>query len=171
MSKNQLEDFVESLNRLHHAETVVLEEADENKYERMLLAGLKFNVGTRYDGPPRMKKFLFKRNISYAARLLNKELSDEPQWFWLEEAGFYKDGSKAIRVKDNNGHACATLTVFIADHGLAKEMVDHDFFLIKNWTENKALFEALMEQKVLVPSGVEVPSGFIRAPICSVNWD
>ena len=38
----------------------------------------------------------------------------------------------------------------------------------KNWSENQDLFQALVDQKIISPPIVYVPSGFVRVPLCRI---
>jgi len=43
------------------------------------------------------------------------------------------------------------------------------FICIKNWSENEGILESLIENQVIDPPQVFIPSGFVEVPVCKLK--
>jgi len=84
--------------------------------------------------------------------------------------GEYQNGRTALELvawEDNEadeiyeGEPIATCTINIPECSLAADEV-----IIKDYSENEGMLQALLDAKVVELTGREVQSGFITAPIC-----
>jgi hypothetical protein len=82
----------------------------------------------------------------------------------LYEVGHYADGTPVLEVYDEDGLPYAKMTVSVPFTELAD-----DEYLIKTWSENQALFEYLVAEKILEPVGRLVATGYVQAAVCRVN--
>ena len=74
----------------------------------------------------------------------------------------YQNGRTALQLYDAvDGTPVLTATVNIPEAPLNSDQV-----LIKNWSENEGILDALIEHKVVVDTGVTVPTGFVEANLC-----
>ncbi len=75
----------------------------------------------------------------------------------------YANGRVALSLVDEEGPV-ATATVNLPDVPLGKNQV-----LIKNWSENESMLDALLAAGVVKPTGQTVRSGFVEVPVCELQ--
>ena len=71
--------------------------------------------------------------------------------------------ARALSLVDEEGPV-ATATVNLPDVPLGKNQV-----LIKNWSENEGMLDALVAAGVVKPTGETVRSGFVEVPVCELQ--
>lgn len=80
------------------------------------------------------------------------------------DTGVYANGRLAIRLTiEETGEPMATATVNVPDCTL-----DEDEVLIKDWSENEGMVDALVKAGIVVDTGVTWPCGFTHANVCRV---
>jgi hypothetical protein len=86
-------------------------------------------------------------------------------WVCLVRKRQYDNGRLALQLIDaEDGSPIATATVNLPDVPLGKNQV-----LIKNWSENEGVLEALVAAGVVTPTGQTVRSGFVEVPVCELQ--
>ena len=75
----------------------------------------------------------------------------------------YTNNRTAIQIFSPNGPEM-TATVNIPDQPLEPDQV-----LIKNWTENEGILEALIDNNVITDTGLLISTGFVQANLCTLN--
>tara|TARA_Y100000034_G_scaffold44047_2_gene53986 strand:- start:126 stop:443 length:318 start_codon:yes stop_codon:yes gene_type:complete len=81
----------------------------------------------------------------------------------------YTDGNKALLMlaKWPDGEVEETpLTVNVAEQA---HLLVGDQFFVKNWSENEQFFNDLKDAKIIEPTGLTVPSGYVLVPICTLG--
>lgn len=74
-------------------------------------------------------------------------------------------GNTAIRLLDaTDGSPVATATVNLSNIALEPTTV-----LIKNWSENAGVYEALLEAEIIEPLKAYVPCGYVKALVCDLS--
>lgn len=81
----------------------------------------------------------------------------------LDKAGHYSDGSWCLRLYQN-GLPALTVTVAVENSGITDGHI-----LIKNWSENEGVREALLKAGVIENVAVLVPTGFVHAHLCKLT--
>jgi hypothetical protein len=94
-------------------------------------------------------------------RILGTISCDGEQITLTESA--YADGSPAILATDATGAPYATLTVNTG-RPLAPRHV-----AIKNWSENESVAASALASGLFEPSGIEIPTGFVKAPVWRIR--
>lgn len=74
---------------------------------------------------------------------------------------YYSNGRHVIQLFNTGGELLATATV-----NVPKAILHSDEVLIKNWSENEGILEALIENKIVEDTGRIVSTGFVEANIC-----
>ena len=69
--------------------------------------------------------------------------------------GQYVNGQTAIRLVDQDGHPFMTASVA---HDVN---IDDDCVIIKNYSENEGILEALIEAEIIEKPFCEIPTGFV----------
>ena len=77
--------------------------------------------------------------------------------------GKYYNGRTAWILVDSNGDRYAVATVNISEADVPEGHV-----LIKNWSENEGMLEALVDAGIVKDTGSTISSGFVKANICEV---
>jgi hypothetical protein len=75
----------------------------------------------------------------------------------------YDNGRVALQLVDEEGPV-ATATVNLPDAELGKNEV-----LVKNWSENQGMLDALVAARVVKPTGKTIRSGFVEVPVCELQ--
>ncbi len=76
----------------------------------------------------------------------------------------YGNGRVALKLVDaEDGSPIATATVNLPDVPLGKNQV-----LIKNYSENEGMLDALVAAGVVKPTGKTIRSGYVEVPICEL---
>jgi hypothetical protein len=78
----------------------------------------------------------------------------------------YADGNPCLRILGaDTGEVLMTATVNVEGwRPFNKNQV-----LIKNWSENEGLLDCLEEQGILKRTGIEIPTGFVKAIECELS--
>ena len=79
------------------------------------------------------------------------------EWNCNVEYGTYYNGRTSIRLTQN-GEQIAVATVNIPAHNVPDGHV-----LIKNWSENQGIAQALQDAGVIKLTGKAIPTGFVEA--------
>lgn len=88
-------------------------------------------------------------------------------WHCIVQFSEYGNGRTAIELIDaEDGCPVAVATVNIPDAKLA-----HDEVLIKDWSENHGVMDALMVAGIVGPAIGAVPTGFVVALVCKLLID
>lgn len=83
----------------------------------------------------------------------------------LSRAGHYSDGSWALRLYSSEDGSAA-LTVTVAVEGTD---IPDGHILIKDWSENEGVREALLKAGVIENVAVLIPTGFVYAYLCKLT--
>ncbi len=75
----------------------------------------------------------------------------------------YADGRPAIALVADDGSPVATATVNVPDIQL-----DPDEVVIKDWSENQGMLEALIDAGIVHPPHRSVPFGFVVGHVCKL---
>lgn len=81
----------------------------------------------------------------------------------LDKAGHYSDGSWCLRLYQN-GKPELTVTVSVENN-----VIPDGHILIKNWSENEGVREALFKAGVIENVAVLIPTGFVHAHLCKLT--
>jgi len=77
----------------------------------------------------------------------------------------YADGNAAILLEDaSTGEPIATASVNIPEANVAD-----GFVIVKDYSENEGMLDALTEAGIVSFTGSYINSGFIEAPLCELN--
>lgn len=82
----------------------------------------------------------------------------------LHNVGTYSDGTPAIRIRGKDQQDQLTITVAVD-----KSDVPDGHILIKDWSENEGVREALLKAGVIENVAVLVPTGFVYAYLCKLT--
>lgn len=86
------------------------------------------------------------------------------KWICFVEMGTYSNGRKAIELIDaKNGEPVLVATINIPEINIGENEV-----IIKNYTENEGVLDALIKAKVISSPTRTIENGFISAPICKL---
>lgn len=86
------------------------------------------------------------------------------KWICFIEMGTYPNGRKAIElVNAKNGEA-----VLVATINVPEVEINGDEVIIKNYTENEGVLDALIKSKVISNPIRTIQTGYITAPICKL---
>lgn len=79
------------------------------------------------------------------------------------EIQFRKYGNDrwAIEMLDEDGEHAGTASVNLPDHPLPEHCV-----FIKDYSENAGVLVGLLSAEVVIDTGIRVPSGFVKIPMC-----
>jgi hypothetical protein len=79
--------------------------------------------------------------------------------------GTYKNKATAILLTDaETGDPYMTATVCLPDFPLFHP----DHTLIKDWSENAGILDALTEAGIVRPLGIQIPTGFVSADLVQI---
>lgn len=79
----------------------------------------------------------------------------------------YREGDRVvITLMDEDGAEYVRATVNIPEIPLPDDLV-----LIKDYSENAGVLDALVEAGIVRPTGVRVGSGFVEVPVCQLLVD
>jgi len=81
----------------------------------------------------------------------------------LISIGFYGEGAVALMIESDRGRE-AVATVNIPEIDLPDEQI-----ILKDWSENEGIPEALEKAGLIVLTGESVPTGFVLAPIAKMR--
>ena len=81
------------------------------------------------------------------------------------EPRIYKNGRKALVFVDMSGRIILPCSV-----NLPNEPLDEDEILIKNYSENQGMLDALVDAGVVRFDGVCVDTGYINLSKCKLIW-
>jgi hypothetical protein len=80
---------------------------------------------------------------------------------WLEKQK-YANGRTALLLMDEEGQvACATVN--LPEHDLQPGEM-----FVKTWGENERMLEFLVKHNLVIDTGREVPTGYVRARVCKL---
>lgn len=99
---------------------------------------------------PKLKEKLFFRGEYYDVKLERYEVGGRP----------------AIVLYDKDGYASLVATINIPEIVLPP-----DHAIIKNYSENEGIYEALVEAGIVEPMFSWVNVGFVQAPVVRVRMD
>ena len=86
-------------------------------------------------------------------------------WDCIVQKRQYENGRPALRLIDaEDGSPITSATVNLPDKRLGKNQV-----LVKSYSENEGLLEALVAAGVVKPTGQMVRSGFVEVPVCELQ--
>lgn len=86
------------------------------------------------------------------------------RWICFIEMGIYPNDRKAIElINAKNGES-----VLVATINVPEIIINEDEVIIKNYTENEGVLEALIKAKVISSPIRTIQTGFITAPICKL---
>lgn len=86
------------------------------------------------------------------------------RWICFLELGIYPNGRKAIELIDaKNGES-----VLVATINVPEVQINDDEVIIKNYSENEGILEALIKSNVISSPIKTIQTGFITAPICKL---
>lgn len=87
------------------------------------------------------------------------------QWKCLLDVARYWNDRIALRLIDiTNGEPIATATVNVSEAKLERDEV-----LIKDWSENEGMLDAMTAAGIVTPTGRLVPSGYVYAHVCKLR--
>lgn len=84
------------------------------------------------------------------------------KWTGTIREGKYTNDRLAMELVDDGG-VIAVCTVNLPDQELLPDEV-----IIKDYSENEGMLDALVEAGVVTPTGKTVKTGFVTCPICKV---
>lgn len=73
----------------------------------------------------------------------------------------YEDGSPVVVVNCEDGSRFGVLTCYV---GVGDDLPEN-CFVVKSWSENKALADALRNGDLFEDTGLRVPTGFVEAEV------
>jgi len=86
------------------------------------------------------------------------------RWICFAEMGTYPNDRKAIElINAKNGESVLVATINIPEISICEDEV-----IIKNYSENEGILEALIQSKVISRPVRTIQTGFITAPICKL---
>ena len=86
-------------------------------------------------------------------------LFGEDNELYLELNNYRNNNALAVELISTDEEPYATVSVNLPE---SAELPKDEFFL-KNWSENEEIAQQLIEKKIIIPTGKEASSGFIRA--------
>ena len=84
----------------------------------------------------------------------------------MQEAGLYRDGTKAIKITGHDGEPLATVTCCL-DSGA--DILLPNEYLIKTYSENREVSAALLKAKFFEDTGKRIPSGFVEIEVWKIT--
>jgi hypothetical protein len=76
----------------------------------------------------------------------------------------YANGRTALILADaNDGEQVACATVNLPEHDLQPGEV-----FIKTWSENEPMLDFLVRNNIVIDTGREVPTGYVKARVCKL---
>ena len=90
----------------------------------------------------------------------------ERKWKLRLMEGTYQNGAPALALQDTEGHH-ATFAILTVN--LPPFLPDPGEYLIKTWSENEKIYELLVEDRILIPTDVVIPTGFVSAVVCKLE--
>jgi hypothetical protein len=86
------------------------------------------------------------------------------KWICFIEMGTYSNGRKAIElINAKNGES-----VLVATINVPEILINENEVIIKNYTENEGVLDALIKAKVISTPVRTIQNEFISAPICKL---
>ena len=93
---------------------------------------------------------------------LPKAASYVPAGDYQLKFGKYPNGSTAMALHDEHGARVVTPTVAL------DQLPPDGYVLIKDWSENDGMFDALLAAGVIGPIYDIIPTGFVQAYVCEL---
>lgn len=77
---------------------------------------------------------------------------------------YAQGGAICLRLVSTENEPIATATVNVPEY-----KVRSGYLLIKNYSENQGILDALVEAGIVTPTGVTIPVGYCQAELCKLN--
>jgi hypothetical protein len=79
----------------------------------------------------------------------------------LEKHQYANKRTALILVDANDGEQVACATVNLPEHDLQPGEI-----IVKTWSENEPMLNFLVKNNIVIDTGREVPTGFVKARVC-----
>ncbi len=78
----------------------------------------------------------------------------------------YINGQQGLAIQDEYGHPLINVTKYLFGHLIGKNQI-----LVKNYSENEDILDCLIEQGIIVATGMTVHSGYVDLHVCELLID
>ena len=87
----------------------------------------------------------------------------------LKAVGAYSSGLIALRIFNKEDNPITTVTVNLWDKTLAVDTTG--LVCVKDWSENEGILKDLIDNKVIHPKTLPIPTGYCTAHLCRLTDD
>ena len=79
----------------------------------------------------------------------------------LEKHQYANQRTALILVDANDGEQVACATVNLPEHDIQPGEI-----IVKTWSENESMLDFLVKNQIVVDTGRDVPTGYVKARVC-----